>query len=179
MVKHFKENVHSAKKVILWSDSCGGQNRNIKIVLILKTVLENHPSLQEIIIRFLVSGHSFLPNDSDFGDIECALKFQQRMYKVEDYLNVMETCRKKNSLLVHRMKKEEFVGTEDLEKLIVNCKKDTNQSKINWLKTRDIRISKDHPFSIYMKTDFHGSGVQVDLDRKSRRGRPSLSGLML
>lgn len=44
LVKHFKETVHSAKKVILWSDSCGGQNRNIKIVLILKTVLENHPS---------------------------------------------------------------------------------------------------------------------------------------
>lgn len=30
-----------------------------------------------------------------------------------------------------------------------------------------------------MKTDFHGSEVKVDLDRKSRRGRPSLSGLML
>lgn len=68
--------------------------------------MENHPSLQEIIIRFLVSSHSFLPNDSNFGDIECVLKFQQRMYKVEDYLNGIETCRKKNPLLVHRVKEE-------------------------------------------------------------------------
>lgn len=35
-------------------------------------------------MKFLVSGHSFLPNDSVFGDIEKALKYQQRLYKVPE-----------------------------------------------------------------------------------------------
>jgi hypothetical protein len=79
--------------LILWADSCGGQNRNIKITLLLKSALENHPSLEKIYIRFLVSGHTFLPNVSDFSDIECALKHQQRLYMPEDYMRVMSSCR--------------------------------------------------------------------------------------
>ncbi|KAK4875680.1 hypothetical protein RN001_012102 [Aquatica leii] len=62
------------KNLILWSDSCGGQNGNIKIVLMLKCILEHFTHLETIRVRFLVLGHSFLPNDSDFGDVECALK---------------------------------------------------------------------------------------------------------
>ena len=33
--------------------------------------------VKKIHMRFLVSGHSFLPNDADFSDIETALKHQQ------------------------------------------------------------------------------------------------------
>ncbi len=62
------------KTLILWSDSCGGQNRSIKLVLMLIHVLQHHPSLETISLRYRLSGHSFLPNDSDFGDVECALK---------------------------------------------------------------------------------------------------------
>lgn len=79
--KHIIENVTS-KKLILWSDSCGGKNRNIKIILILKAVLESHHTLGQITLRYLYPGHSFLPNDSDFGDIESSLKLQQCLYSV-------------------------------------------------------------------------------------------------
>ncbi|XP_050497796.1 uncharacterized protein LOC126878976 [Diabrotica virgifera virgifera] len=72
--------MEACKHLILWSDSCGGQNRNIKIVLMLNAIFDVHPLLERITLRLLTSGHSFLPNDTDFGDIECALKFQQRMY---------------------------------------------------------------------------------------------------
>ncbi|XP_050518375.1 uncharacterized protein LOC126892750 isoform X1 [Diabrotica virgifera virgifera] len=89
--------MEACKHLILWSDSCGGQNRNIKIVLMLNAIFDVHPLLERITLRFLTSGHSFLPNDTDFGDIECALKFQQRMYSPVDYMNVMSSCRKKKS----------------------------------------------------------------------------------
>lgn len=39
------------KKLILWSDACGGQNRSIKLVLILTHILQNHSSLESISIR--------------------------------------------------------------------------------------------------------------------------------
>lgn len=54
----------------LWSDSYGSQNPNIKLCLMLKHLLNNHSTLEQIYIRFLVSSHSFLLSDSDFGDIK-------------------------------------------------------------------------------------------------------------
>lgn len=47
------------EELILWSDSCGGQNRNIKIVLMLKAFLHSHPTLKKITQKFLIPGHSF------------------------------------------------------------------------------------------------------------------------
>ena len=173
LYKHIMEDqdMHSCKYLILWSDSCGGQNRNVKVVLMLKAVLEAHPLLEKITMRFLVSGHSFLPNDTDFGDIECALKLQQRLYSPDDYINIMEACRKKNPLIVHKMHKEDFFGTVGLEKCIVNRKADIDNKKINWLHIREIEILKEHPFKIFVKTDFASSAQEIDIAKK--RGRPS------
>lgn len=83
--KHILEKVSpETKRLSLWSDSCGGQNSNIKMVLMLKSVLEEHTGLETITQHFLVPGHTFLKNDSDFSDIECALKLQSRLYVAED-----------------------------------------------------------------------------------------------
>jgi len=60
---------HGVKKLELWSDSCGGQNRNIKMVLALKKAMMAHPSLEYIQLNFLVSGHSYLQNERDFAKI--------------------------------------------------------------------------------------------------------------
>ncbi|KAJ8867125.1 hypothetical protein PR048_032988 [Dryococelus australis] len=73
---HISEQIGRVKKFILRSDACGGQNRNTKIALILKTVLEQHPTLEKLTMKFLMPGHSLLPNDSDLGDIESFLKLQ-------------------------------------------------------------------------------------------------------
>lgn len=52
-LKKFIENIRpTAKKLILWSDACGGQNRSIKLTLILIHVLQNPPSLESISIRY-------------------------------------------------------------------------------------------------------------------------------
>lgn len=85
LLKHVMEKLGDdrVKHLILWSDSRGGQNRNIKLTLMLKALLNDHITLQTIRLRFLESGYSFLPNDTDFGRIECALKLQQRLYTPE------------------------------------------------------------------------------------------------
>ncbi|CAH1110371.1 unnamed protein product [Psylliodes chrysocephalus] len=45
LLKHIELHVPETVKIlILWSDSCSGQNRNIKIILLLKAALENHQS---------------------------------------------------------------------------------------------------------------------------------------
>ncbi|XP_030765647.1 uncharacterized protein LOC115889720 [Sitophilus oryzae] len=153
----------------LWSDSCGGQNRNIKLCLLLKYILNKSSSLQSIYMKFLVSGHSFLPNDSDFGDIERALKYQQRLYTPQDYINVIKTSRKKSPFTIHTMNNDDFISSEILEKNIVNRKKDIIGEKINWLNVREIKINKNSPYSIFFKFAYDEDAyVEVDIKPKQK-----------
>lgn len=83
------------KKVIMYSDQCGGQNRNIKLSLIFQYIA-SHPdfTFEEIDHKFLVSGHSYLPCDQDFGVIEKNKKFFKEIYISENWLEVIKTARK-------------------------------------------------------------------------------------
>lgn len=51
LMKYIKRIKPSVKKLILWSDACGGQNRSIKLILILIHILQNHSTLESISIR--------------------------------------------------------------------------------------------------------------------------------
>jgi len=68
-------------ELVTWSDSCGGQNRNIKMTLsMLKLVCSPNIQFTKITMKFLESGHSFLPNDSYFSDIEKRLKYHPDVF---------------------------------------------------------------------------------------------------
>lgn len=55
----------------MYSDQCGGQNRNIKMATLCNFIVANDKySVNEIDHKFLVSGHLYLPCDQDFGLIE-------------------------------------------------------------------------------------------------------------
>lgn len=156
----------------MWSDSCGGQNRNIKIVLLIKTLF-NNTELETITLKYLYPGHSFLPNDRNFSDIESALKHQQRLYTPDDYIHIMKTCKKKNPLKVIKMNKEDFVSTENLEKKITNRKVSESGDKINWLATRQIKLYRSKPFSIFMNSNLSVDNfVEVNIEKRCR-GRQS------
>ncbi|CAK1598006.1 unnamed protein product [Parnassius mnemosyne] len=171
LIKHITERLDgNVRHLILWCDSCGGQNRNIKLTLMLKAMLNEHPTLDQINIKFLESGHSFLPNDSDFGKIECALKLQQRLYTPDDYIHVMKTCKKTKPMHVHRMKNADFLSSLKLERNIVNRKKTIDGEKVSWLNTKEIMIKKDEMFKIYMKTNLDEDFKVVNI-KKNVRGR--------
>nr|CAH7755794.1 unnamed protein product [Callosobruchus chinensis] len=58
---HYTKNFVSTSKLIMYSDQCGGQNRNIKIALLCKYILETgQTTLHQIDHKFLVSGHSYI-----------------------------------------------------------------------------------------------------------------------
>lgn len=164
------------KELILWSDSCGGQNRNIKLTLMLKHMLHHHPSLTRVYIRFLVSGHSFLLNDSDFGDIEKCLKLQQRLYTPDDYAKVMKTCRKRNPFVVTVMEKTDFKSSATLENMVINRKKDIVGEKVNWLQVREIKIEKCQPYSLFFKYSHNDTDDYIEVDIKPKqKGKQNLT----
>jgi len=154
LMKHIKNRLDNDVKCLkLWSDSCGGQNRNIKIVLMMRHVLSQHSSLECIIFRYRVSGHSYLPNDSEFGDVECALKSQQSLFTVDEYCDVMKNCRRKKPFVVTKMEKTDFLSSAQLEKSVTNRKKDVSGNPINWLNFRQVKLLKEEPDHIYISSE--------------------------
>lgn len=78
----------------------------------VKTILDNHPQLKTITFKYLETGHSFLLNDTDFSKIETRLKYHERLYTAEEYMNVMKTAKKKNPFQVTRMNTQDFFSTK-------------------------------------------------------------------
>ena len=64
-------NEFPGRKSHAFSDSCGGQNRNIGMVCtLLYMVASSDFPFTQIDQKFMMSGHSFLPNDRDFSSVE-------------------------------------------------------------------------------------------------------------
>lgn len=155
------------KKLFLWSDSCGGQNRSIKLVLMLIHTLQNHTSLESISLRFLQSGHSFLPNDSEFGDVECFMKQFESLYTDADIIDKMKRCRNENKFEVNTMLPEEFVSVKDMERAITNRKVDIHKNKVNWLQTHEILILKSEPTKIRMRRKLSDVFQVVNIEKRT------------
>lgn len=76
------------QKIILWSDACSGQNRNIKMSLMLKKFLcmWDHTALTSIEQHFFVSGHSYNSCDRSFGLIEKQKRVTENIF-IPDHWN--------------------------------------------------------------------------------------------
>jgi len=48
------------------------------------------------------------------------------------------------------MNDEDFVSSEILEKKITNRKVSISGDKINWLQIRQIKLCRNHPFSLFV-----------------------------
>lgn len=71
LLKYFKDHIDENKRhLILNSDSCGGQNRNIRVSLMLKHCLAEENNVDLIEQEFFLSGHSFNSCDRSFSLIE-------------------------------------------------------------------------------------------------------------
>jgi len=81
------------KTVTAFSDSCGAQNGNFKIATLLSHIVERY-QIESVILNFMQSDHSFLPNDADFGVIEKAKKTAGEIYVPEHWLKVTSGARK-------------------------------------------------------------------------------------
>ena len=105
-----KQEIHQRKEWIFWSDSCGGQNRNIRMTAFLLWLVHNTKvGIEKITHRFPEPGHLFLPNDQDLGVIDTAKRLSRPIYAVEQYQGIIREARSNPSKFqVTRMKTEDF-----------------------------------------------------------------------
>ena len=99
LLKHFKASNFEASHLIAFSDACGGQNRNINIACFWMYVAGCQDYNYTLIDhKFMISGHSYLPNDRDFGSIEKANRKTQHIFVPDDWCSLIENARHKNPL---------------------------------------------------------------------------------
>nr|CAI5864751.1 unnamed protein product [Callosobruchus analis] len=119
--KIFHDNAIS--HLILWTDSCAGQNKNFLIIclyqyLILKGIVKT------IDHKFPEVGHSYLDSDRDFGRIEKILRRQENIYLPEEYRTIISQSSKNNHVTDMAF---HFRNFEDLASVLnlINRKKNT------------------------------------------------------
>lgn len=123
LIYHFRNFISKeTNNIILNSDACGGQNRNIKISLLLKYFIEpkrESSSIKHIEQRYYVSGHSYNSCDRCFGVIEKKRKKTQKFLIAQDYVKIIGEC----NFNCVEMKSENFYSSASLLSSITNRKK--------------------------------------------------------
>lgn len=74
IVKHITLHATTHNHIVIYSDTFMGQNMNIKVALALMKLVQTSTCVNVVEQKFIVSGHLYLSNDSDFGLIELSPK---------------------------------------------------------------------------------------------------------
>ena len=103
----FTKRCTGAKRLVLFSDGCGGQNKNrIVCTFLLKLIRDGR--YEQIDHFFLIRGHTFLPNDRDFSVIE-KRKRVEHAYVPTDWVKVIAAAKAANPFETVHMEQQEFL----------------------------------------------------------------------
>ena len=79
---------HIKKKLKIFADNCAGQNKNHAIVRFIMALVEVS-KFNSVELFYPIRGHSFMPCDRDFSPIKRKLRRIDRLYLLEEIVNVM------------------------------------------------------------------------------------------
>lgn len=161
--------------VITYSDTCGGQNRNINMAAMLSLVTASSSTLHVIDQKFLLPGHTHLECDVDHAKIERAKKFSDIPIMIpRDWYQFVRMVKGKKPFKVIEMKQEQFFSFSNLVSTSLTKKTvDTDGNKVNWFHIRWIRYEKVYgelqfKYSLNPEEPFR----VLDLTQHGKRGRP-------
>lgn len=97
------------KEIYVFSDACGGQNRNHTLLRLL-LALTMTGRFNVIHHYFPVRGHSFLPCDRDFATVKRAIRKFDRVYTPLQYNKIIESAKVKGlKFIVKSMDHSDFI----------------------------------------------------------------------
>ena len=140
--------------------------------MLLKVVQDPNNTITTIDHKFLVSGHSYLPNDDDFGVIKNASPYQNLIYSPEQWVSIIKNGKRKEPRShVTEMKHTDFFSTKNLDDAITNRKKTVCDYSFNWLNIRWLRFEKNHPLQFKFKESLNTDieFYSVDLSKKPEK----------
>lgn len=160
--------------VVTYSDTCGGQNRNINMAIMFSYVVSSSTTLQIIDQKFLLPGHTHLECDADHSRIEKAKKSTDMAIMIpRDWFVFVGTVRGKLPFKVIRMTQKDFFSfSQYLRSPLMKKHQNVDKEKVRWLDIRWMRYKKpfgviEYKYSLKDEEPFR----TLDL-RRNTRGRP-------
>lgn len=123
------------KRLVLWCDNCGAQNKN-QMLLMSIIYLVHKGFYRSIDVKYLVSGHSYMNCDRDFGVIEKKRKAAKAITP-KDLEALVASAKLTTPFTVVSMNTDDFIDFKGLAK--------------DYLNTKDLAISKISHFRISHK----------------------------
>ena len=130
-------------KLIAWSDSCGGQNKNFMVVLMWQYLILKG-TFTSLLHKFPIVGHSWNDSDHDGGKIEMSLQTSGPIYDIDGYIEHIRDAKKKNKFGTRKMDLA-FLDMDALKKDLRLLKRTENEDgeKIEFRdKVRQICVTK-------------------------------------
>ncbi|XP_074040476.1 uncharacterized protein [Leptinotarsa decemlineata] len=145
--------------VILYSDNCGGQNKNKFIASFFSFAVVYFENIHSIIHKFLIQGHAENEGDSVHILIEKEVKKSLKsgpIYIPQQYVTLMRSAKKNGSpILVHGLDFHYFFDLKDLQvQWGYNFSGNEERETCNWNNIKLLKFTKEDPFLIYYKTSY-------------------------
>ncbi|MCG8049000.1 MAG: hypothetical protein N0E48_25925 [Candidatus Thiodiazotropha endolucinida] len=161
------------RHVILYSDCCSGQNRNQYLASGLLHTVVQHPHVHTIEQKFLESGHTQMECDSMHSSIEHAKK-RTSIFVPDQWDTVIHMARRNKPYVVIPLRFNNFFDLKmHTQNNYKNFKTDVEGNKVNWLKVKVLKVSKEMPDEIHVKYEYHEKEFKRLKVAKSVRGRPT------
>lgn len=120
LCKHLRDRCTGAKRLILYSDSCGGQSKNRSVdAMFLKVI--NDGIYEAIDHKFLCKGHTFLSCDRDFAVIE-RKKRKTTVIVPDDVIKMIQTSRVVKPFEVVKVKGSNILDFKSFSSVVVKKK---------------------------------------------------------
>ncbi|KAF2343395.1 hypothetical protein FHG87_025849 [Trinorchestia longiramus] len=126
------QNLSAIEHVKTFNDCCGGQNRNRTMISFMMWACRKF-DLKSWEHRFMEPGHSYLPNDSDFGKIEKRKKKYGPIYCKDTYTSLIKESQPKAQFNVLDMSGK-FKNVHNLVEQRKFTKKNAKGEPFNFLK---------------------------------------------
>lgn len=101
IMKHLLSRAAYCNHVVMYSNTCTGQNRNWNFALSMKMLtLMNTNNINTIDLKYMVKGHLYILNDTDFASIESYVrKKMQVINSPSEWKKEILKCRTKISFM--------------------------------------------------------------------------------
>ena len=169
----FFEIVGSSERVLVWSDSCAGQNKN-QFILFIWLWLVHNGDIGEVIHSFPVVGHSYNASDRDSSLLEAMFKKSEFIFDKSEYRDLIVRSKRQNPFKVVDMKGKFYNIKEFCKSMnLINRTKNDKGEKIRFREIRQIKIMKSKPGSYEYRYSMLGDWNTVTvLSMRRSRGNP-------
>ncbi|KAJ8877184.1 hypothetical protein PR048_021638 [Dryococelus australis] len=143
------QNITDGEPIYLFSDTCGGQNRNANMCTMLLHAVKtlNIPTIDHCVFK---PGHSQLECDSVPANIE---RTSKNVHIYNPSGTVVQTVSKGRLYTVVETDQEEFLDFKTVQKELLKNKKVDSNGNILWLKVVHFQYWKSDLLHVYLKYD--------------------------